>query len=103
MGDDHPVKHVHAVHIRASRDIGTMAAEHVHSPHFARGTGIVGRALVHLAEGETRREADLLSYLLFDGGFAAKLIELGWMDARNKHHELCTLFASHEEDHRQVA
>ena len=47
-----------------------------------------------LAEGEATREADLLSYLLFDGEFAGRLIDLGRHDAKLHHEELCALFES---------
>ena len=50
-----------------------------------------------LAEPESRNEADLLSYLLFDGGFAGELIELGRADARARHGELCAFFAEARE------
>jgi NTE family protein len=60
---------------------------------------MVGRVLRQLAEGEPRSEADLLSYLLFDGEFARRLIELGRADARARHAELCAFF----EDLRQNA
>ena len=56
------------VYVRASQDIGVMAAEYVRSPLFAkRVRGLLGRALRRIADGE--READLLSYVLFDGEF----------------------------------
>ncbi len=45
-----------------------------------------------LAEPDSRNEADLLSYLLFDGTFAGQLIEVGRADARARHEELrCVL------------
>jgi NTE family protein len=37
-------------------------------------------------------EADLLSYLLFDGEFAAEIMALGESDARARSDELCELF-----------
>jgi NTE family protein len=46
-----------------------------------------------LAEGESDSEIDLLSYLLFDGGFAARLIDLGVRDARARHAELVRFFS----------
>ncbi len=79
------------VYVRASRDIGVMAAEYARSPAFAkRVRGLVGRAVRRVAEGES--EADLLSYVLFDGEFCGQLIEMGRSDARAKHDDLAALF-----------
>ena len=39
------------------------------------------------------RAGDLLSYLLFDGGYASELIALGRADARARHSELCAFLA----------
>lgn len=81
------------VHIRASTDIGAIAAEYVHSPEFSRRAPLVtGGLLRRMAEWEGGGEADLLSYLLFDGEFAARLIALGRRDAAKRHEELCALF-----------
>jgi NTE family protein len=69
-----------------------MAAEYVRSPEFSKRVhGLMGRALRRIAEGE--QEADLLSYILFDGPFAGRLIEIGRSDARARHDELVTFFA----------
>jgi NTE family protein len=32
----------------------------------------------------------LLSYILFDGNYAAELVRIGYEDARARHHDLCT-------------
>jgi NTE family protein len=80
--------------VRASRDIGLMAAEFVRRPAFAaRVPGVTGRLMRRLAEPESRSEADLLSYLLFDGDFAGELIDLGRADAKARHEEICAFFA----------
>lgn len=81
------------VHIRASADIGAAAGAYVRSPEFAARAGpVVGRVLRRMGEWEGEGEADLLSYLLFDGAFASQLIELGRRDAAARHDELCALF-----------
>jgi NTE family protein len=83
---------VDVVYVRASHDIGVLAAEYVRSKEFAkRVPGLMGKMLRRVAEGE--QEADLLSYILFDGPFAGQLIELGRSDARARHAELVEFFA----------
>ncbi len=83
-----------ALLVRASQDIGAMAADYVRSPAFGKVGGMAGKLMRRLVEPESRSEADLLSYLLFDGGFAGQFIELGRADARARHDELCAFFAS---------
>jgi NTE family protein len=81
------------VYIRASNDIGVMAADYVRSADFAkRVRGLIGRIVRRINEGE--HEADLLSYVLFDGEFAGRLIEVGRADARQCHDALVRLFAA---------
>jgi NTE family protein len=87
------LKRLRVVHIRASQDIGSMAAEYARSPEFAaRSSGMIGKIIRRISEWEGAGEADLLSYILFDGEFAARLIELGLSDARARHSELCSFF-----------
>ncbi len=79
-----------AILIRSTKDIGKMAAEFVHSASFARAQGVMARMMRSLTERDApKNESDLLSYLLFDGEFAGRLIELGRQDARARHAELC--------------
>jgi hypothetical protein len=90
----HGVRPVALALIRASEDIGRIAADYVRGAEFRRrARGMVGRLLVRLGEAEAESESDLLSYLLFDGGFAARLIDLGRRDARARHAELVRFFA----------
>jgi NTE family protein len=88
-----PLQPVHIHLVRPSRSIAGLAAEFVRTPAFARRVrGLVGRVLRRLAESEGPTEADLLSYLLFDGEFASQLMDLGSEDARAQHDELCHFF-----------
>jgi NTE family protein len=87
-----PLRRIQAVHIRPSEDIGALAAQFVASGRM-QVRGLVARRLIErLAAGEGRHENDLLSYLLFDGKFAAQLIDLGRLDAAKKADELAALF-----------
>jgi NTE family protein len=91
-GGESALRPLDVVYVRASRDIGVLAAEYVQSREFAkRVRGIMGRVMRRIADGE--KEADLLSYVLFDGPFAAQLIEMGRDDARARHDNLVTFFA----------
>lgn len=87
------MRSMRSILIRSSKDIGKLAATYVRSPLFAKrvggGAGILMR---RLADRESPDEADLLSYLLFDGEFARQLIEVGRDDARARHDELCAFF-----------
>jgi NTE family protein len=91
-GGESALRPLDVVYVRASQDIGVLAADYVRSPEFAkRARGLLGRALRRIAEGES--EADLLSYVLFDGPFADMLIEMGRNDARARQDQLLGFFA----------
>jgi len=87
-----PLRRIQVVHIRPSEDIGAMASDFVASGRM-RVSGLLARKLLdRLRGGEGRHESDFLSYLLFDGNFAADLIDLGRRDAAKKEDELASLF-----------
>jgi NTE family protein len=89
-----PLQEIRDLCVQPSRDIGRLAAEHVAEPAFLRrNPGVVATALRLLAWSDPSRSGDLLAYLLFDGDFAAQLIELGRADARARHTELVTFFS----------
>jgi NTE family protein len=78
-----PLRYVRNILIRPSEDIGQLASQYARSPDFTkRARGLAGAFVRKLVEREARESADLVSYLLFDGGFAEQLIDLGRRDAR---------------------
>jgi NTE family protein len=88
-----PLKPVSLLHLHASQDIGGLAAAFVRSRRFRdQRRGVLERAFARLADGEGKTEADLLSYLLFDGRFTRELIDLGWHDAQRRHDEIVGFF-----------
>lgn len=87
-----PLRRIHSVHIRPSVDIGALASQFVTSGKLRVEGRIARRLIQRLAEGESPRENDLLSYLLFDGDYAAQLIDLGRADAARQEDQLAALF-----------
>lgn len=78
-----PVRYVRELLVRPSRDLGELAAEYVRTTEFRKSSnGLAHKAILKLVERGAPREADLASYLMFDGGFADILIDLGRRDAR---------------------
>ena len=68
--------------IRPSRNVGTLAAQHVRDGKMRSSRSMVTRFIRTVARLERKDEADLTSYLLFDGGFCDTLINLAIDDAR---------------------
>ncbi|MBL9018138.1 MAG: patatin-like phospholipase family protein [Myxococcales bacterium] len=92
-GGHAPLHEVAALRIEPSADLARLAAEYAGGGELARRErGVVASVMRCLAEAGATRSGDLLSYLLFDGGFATELIALGKADARRQHEELCALF-----------
>ena len=74
--------------------LGKLAADYLRTEVRASEVGPLTRYLLQRAarDGPTR-EADWASYLLFDGGFARDLIELGRADAQAKADQIRQFFA----------
>lgn len=84
-------KYVHSLALHPSDDIGRLASAFVRRGKF-KGDPIVTRRILDLLDLGVGDEADLASYLLFDGDFAHQLIELGRADARARRQELLEFF-----------
>ena len=69
-----------------------MAAQHVREKSLRSSRGLISRVVRTLARMERKDEADLTSYILFDGAYCEKLVNLGLEDAKAHHDELLRLF-----------
>jgi NTE family protein len=91
---------INCLSVRPSDDIGRLAAQHVRRGRF-RGDAFLTKRLLMLLDFGRGDEADLASYLLFDGGFARELIEMGRADAKARRDELLAFFGDPSDDERE--
>lgn len=82
-----PRRIVDALAIRPSTDIGRIAGEKLRRTG-GRLRGGLGKALLRILDVGEGADADLASYLLFDGDFAHELVELGRRDAHERRDEI---------------
>lgn len=94
---DQTYRYVNAVTVRPSEDIGRLASDHVRRGRFL-GNPIVTKRIFSLLDLGVGDEADLASYLLFDGQFCRQLIEMGRSDARARRDELLAFFGDAADD-----
>lgn len=82
---------VHALAVHPSQDIGRLAGQHLrrHEKRFGRA---LGKTILRLLDLGENADADLMSYLLFDGEFSQLLIELGESDARAREADFVEFF-----------
>lgn len=92
-----PYRYVDAVAIRPSEDIGRLASEHVRKGRFL-GNPLVTKRILTMLDFGAGDEADLASYLLFDGQFCRQLIEMGRADAQARRQQLLEFFGDPSED-----
>ncbi|MBK8171565.1 MAG: patatin-like phospholipase family protein [Sandaracinaceae bacterium] len=82
-----PRRQVQAFAVRPSLDIGRLAGEHLRK-NARRFNTELGKTFLRLLDIGEGADADLASYLLFDGDFATRLVDLGRRDAEAKRDEL---------------
>ncbi len=79
--------------LRPSQDLGRLASEFAgRQPTDFWGSRLMASICQSASERDGYRESDLLSYVLFDGGYTGQLLDLGYADARERHDELCAFF-----------
>jgi len=92
-----PYRYVEPFEIRPSEDLGRLASEHVRKGKFM-GNPLFTKRLFNLLDIGAGDEADLASYLLFDGHFCRQLIEMGRADAHARRDEILAFFGDASDD-----
>lgn len=88
-----PYRHLDKLVFSPSEDLGKLANEHLREHLASYKLGALPRFfLKKAATKEATWEADWAAYLLFDGIYASKLIELGLRDAYAKRREILEFF-----------
>ena len=85
-------RHVPYLAIRPSQDLGYLAANHIKHHKIKTNQPLMARLIKLLARLESPDEADLCSYLLFDGKYCETLINLGIEDAHAQRESLMRFF-----------
>ena len=79
---------------RPSKDMSAMACHYVENELDTESLGSFRRWLLGKATRTRVAASDLASYLLFDGGFTSKLMDLGHEDALARADEIRKFFAA---------
>jgi NTE family protein len=95
-----PYRKIERLVFTPTQDIGELAGEHVLEHMSSWRIGVVPRLLLgRAARSGNSLESDWASYLLFDGAFARKLIELGRRYALARADEVRAFFAPPGDPH----
>jgi NTE family protein len=86
-------RYVRELVIRPSRDLSEIAAELLKERKMAEDDEpLPKRMLSAIAKSQLLTQADLASYLLFDGAYAKRLIQMGMDDAHARREQLVSFF-----------
>jgi NTE family protein len=86
-------RYVRELVIRPSRDLSEIAAELLKERKVAEDDEpLPKRMLSAIAKSQLLTQADLASYLLFDGAYAKRLIQLGMDDTHARREQLLSFF-----------
>jgi len=98
-----PYRRLDTLVFRPSENIGVLALEHL-CRHGTREASFSATFLLEKAASlGSHSSADLLSFVLFDGGFARTLIELGRRDVHSRAAEVSAFFEETEPPPRDFA
>jgi NTE family protein len=89
-----PYRQVDTLIFSPSEDLGELAGQHLRDLDRSKQLGRLGGWLLRrAAREEASWELDLASYILFDGEYAQRLIEVGREDAHRRADEIRTFFS----------
>ncbi|MGK0359998.1 MAG: NTE family protein [Bradymonadia bacterium] len=89
-----PYRKLDALVFQPSKDLGRLAGEHLRDNVDRLGLGFIARWLLkHAGRRGATWEDDIASYILFDGAFARRLIQIGRDDAHDRADEIRGFFA----------
>jgi len=87
-----PLRRLAVEQLRPSVDIGVIMSDFLRNRRYQVEGRTARYLLDQIADAEAAHESDLMSYLLFDGNYAAELIELGYKDAKRREEQLLRFF-----------
>ena len=96
MRGGHQFRPIQTLVVRPTEGIGQIAADHIRKGRLRAGP-IVTKRLLRLLDMGVADDADLASYLLFDGGFSRRLVDLGRSDAHARRTEILDFLADLED------
>lgn len=85
-----PYRHIETLVFSPSQDIAKIAADYLKDNLRRLDIGLMARRLLRTASEE--ENADWATYLLFDGGFTERIIELGRRDALRNRDQIRAFF-----------
>jgi NTE family protein len=89
-----PYRRIKTLTFTPSKDLGRLAAEYIRKSLNVKELKPIARYLLERAARDSPdAEADWASYMLFDGGFAHELIEIGRSDARARTEQIIEFFS----------